>query len=195
MATATVNPALILSGPGILYNAPLGTAVPAMTVAASKFPVTAWGGAWVPLGATDEGSEFSDSIETDNIEVAESYYPVKIVTTGREASWTTALAEINKTNVKTSINGGTITSSGTGATSLTEIEPPAIGAEVRTMLGWQSEDDTVRFVGFQVLQVGDLSVAFRKGADKATLAIEWKMEKPTASQPWKMYLAGADRAL
>lgn len=194
MATGTVNPANLLRGPGILYSAPLATALPANTVAAGKFPTTAWGGGWLPLGATDEGSEFSDTLSVDAVEVAETYYAVTWASTGREASWMTSLAEINKTNLKAALNGGTSTTTGVSGAEITEVGPPTVGSEVRTMLGWQSEDDTVRFIGYQVLNVGSLGLAFRKGADKATLSMEWRLEKPSATQPWVMYMAGAERA-
>lgn len=195
MATGTVNAANLLRGPGILYGAPLGTALPTNTVTAGKFAADPWGGAWAPLGATDEGSEFSDSLSTEAVEVAESYYAVQWASTGREATWSTMLAEINKTNLKAALNGGTSATTGTAGTSLTEVGPPTVGSETRQMLGWQSADDTVRFIGYQVLNTGDLALAFRKGADKSTLSMEWRLEKPSATQPWVMYLAGADRAL
>lgn len=194
MATGVVNAANLLRGPGILYGAPLATAFPANTVTAHKFSSAAFGGAWVPMGATGEGSEFSDTLSAEAVEVAESYYAVQWVSTGRESTWTTALTEINKTNLKTALNGGTSTTTGTAGTELTEVSPPTIGSEVRMMIGWQSETDDVRFFGYQVLNVGGLGLAFRKGVDKATLSMEWRFEKPSATPPWVMYLSGTERA-
>ncbi len=194
MATAVVNPALLLRGPGILYTAPVGTAEPSHTVTAGKFPTAAWGGAWRPTGATDEGHEFSDSADFEGVTVAESYYNVDTVTTGREATWATALAEINRSNLMLALNGGTATVvSALAGTEMTTLTPPNIGAEVRNMIGWQSEDDTVRLIGYSVVQVGNLGVAFRKGADKATLSVEWRFNKPATGDPYKIFLAGAGR--
>lgn len=193
MATGTVNPALLLNGPGILYLAPLGTAEPAHTVTAGKFSSAAFGGAWRAVGSTDAGSEFTDAIDTDPIQVAESVYNIRVITTGRTASWSADLAEINLSNLRASLNGGTSTVlSAVAGAEATRLAPPVVGAEVRNMLGWQSEDDTVRFFGYQVLQVGSLGVAFRKGSDKATLTCEWSFEKP-AGDPWNILLAGAAR--
>jgi hypothetical protein len=195
MATGAVSPALLLKGPGILYWAPLATAEPVHTVTASAFPTTAWGGTWAPLGSTDAGSQWTDSLDTDNISVAESVYPQLIVGTARSATWTVALAEWNKTNLQRALNGGTITSTGTTTTTLTQIDPPDIGQEVKCMVGWQSEDNTLRFVARQCLQTGDISAGFRKGADNATLSIVWRLEKPSAGgSPYSIYLAGAARA-
>jgi hypothetical protein len=194
MATGAVNPALLLKGPGILYWAIPASAEPVHTVTANAFPATAWGGVWAPLGSTDAGSQFSDSLDTDNITVAESVYAQVIVGTARAATWTTALAEWNKTNVTKALNGGTVTVTGTTTTTLTQIDPPDVGQEVRVMVGWQSEDNTVRFIGRQALQTGDVSAGFRKGADNATMAIVWRFEKPSAGgAPYSIYLAGATR--
>lgn len=195
MATGTVNPALLLRGPGIMYHSQgLGTAEPSMTVAAGKFSTAAWGGAWRAIGSTDDGHEFSDSANFDDVTVAESDYAIDIVTTGREAKWATSLAEINKSNLMLALNGGTATavSAATGA-EMTTVTPPTVGQEVRGMIGWQSQDDTVRMIGYTVIQVGELGVAFKKGADKATLSIEWRLIKPTSGDPYKIFLAGAGR--
>lgn len=195
MATGTVTPARLLSGPGFLwYNPTLGAAEPTATVTAGKFPTAVWGGTWVPLGSTDAGSEFSDSPSFDDVRVAESAYAVRVVTTGRSASWATALSEVNKTNLQAALNGGTTTVvSAVSGTEMTTLAPPNIGSETRAMLGWQSEDDTVRLIGYQVVQTGSLSVGFKPGADKATLSMEWRFEKPTTGDPYKIFLAGAVR--
>jgi hypothetical protein len=196
MATGAVNAALLLKGPGILYWAPLATSEPVHTPAASAFPTAAWGGSWAPLGSTDAGSQFSDSLDTDNITVAESVYPQAIVGTARTATWTVALAEWNRTNLQRALNTTTSTPTGTGATLLTQIDPPDVGQEVRCMVGWQSEDNTIRMVARQCLQTGDISAGFRPGADNATLAIVWRFEKPGAGiSPYSIYLAGAARAV
>jgi hypothetical protein len=196
MATGAITPALLLKGPGILYWAPLATAEPVHTVTASAFATTAWGGSWAPLGSTDAGSQFADSLDTDNISVAESVYPQLTVATARTATWTVALAEWSKTNLQRALNGGTITSTGTTTTTLTQIDPPDVGQETKIMVGWQAEDNTVRFVGRQALQTGDVSAGFRKGADNATMAIVWRFEKPSAGgAPYSIYLAGAGRAV
>lgn len=198
MATGVINAANLLRGPGILYGAPLGTALPAGTTAlaasATKFSNAVFGGAWFPLGSTAEGSEFSDSLSTDRIELAESLYAVAVVSTGREATWATNLAEINKTNLKAALNGGVSATTGVTGSEVTRVSAPTLGNEVRMQLGWQSEDDTIRFFGYQVLNAGSLSLAFRKGTDLATLSMEWQFEKPSATDPWDMFLAGAERA-
>ncbi|MGH3659603.1 MAG: hypothetical protein ACRDUA_23385, partial [Micromonosporaceae bacterium] len=76
----TVAVPLLLTDPGYLFGAVLGTAAPTNTVAGSKF-TDAWAAAWVPLGATIEGSAFSYSSTVEAITVAEFFDPIKYATT------------------------------------------------------------------------------------------------------------------
>ena len=180
-------------GPGYLYWAPLASSLPSNTVAGSVF-TDAWPGAWLTLGVTANGHEFSSAIKVDPVEVEEYLEPVKWVTTGRETGIAFALAQIHATNMKRAINGGTITVTGSGATTLSKLSPPAVGAEVRAMIGWESTDNTERLVMYQCLQVGSLKIARRKGSDKATLDLEFKAEQPTAGgDPWNYWTAGTVR--
>ena len=192
MATGAVNSALYLTGPGILYAAPLATAEATSTVTASAFATTAWA-SWVALGSTADGWSFKDQIKTDDVQAAESYYPVKTITTGRNATADFTLQEISASNVKKALNTTTATTTGTGATMLTEISPPSVGSEVRTMLGWQSEDNTVRWIIYQALQVGSMDIKFTKGATPAQLSLSFKLELPASGIPYKIQLAGATR--
>lgn len=191
MATAAINAAAYLTGPGIMYTAPLLTAEPTSTVAASVFGTT-WT-TWVAVGSTADGWSFSDSIETEDIEAAESYYPVRTITTNRAAQMEITLQEIHASNLKLALNQTAATVTGSGATLLTEIQPPAVGGETRKMWGWQSEDNTVRFIAYQALQVGDIGVQFTKGSTPAQLSLELKLELPASGIPYKIQLAGATR--
>ena len=192
MATGVINSALYLTGPGILYTAPLATAEPTSTVTASAFSTTAWA-SWTAVGSTAEGWSFKDEIKTDDVEAAESYYPVRTITTGRAASADMTLQEISASNLKKALNTGTATITGTGATTLTEIVPPTVGSEIRSMWGWQSEDNTVRWIIYQALQVGSLDIKFTKGATPAQLSFTLKLELPSGGTPYKIQLAGATR--
>ena len=194
MPAATVPINAIATGPGYLYYAPLGTALPANTVAGSVF-TDAWAsaGAWALLGATDEGSSFSYELDTEDIEVAEYLDPVQVVATGRTINIAFSLVNISATNLKRALNGGTITTSGSGATTLNEYAPPALGAEVRCMIGWESLDNTERLVGRQCFQTGNVEIARRKGADKAMLPLEFRLEKPSSADPFTYWTAGTTR--
>jgi hypothetical protein len=62
------------------------------------------------------------------------------------------------------------------------------------MIGWQSTDDSVRFIGYQALQVGNIGLAVPQGHCKTVIACEFRFEIPAAGgDPWTIYLAGATR--
>lgn len=192
--TAVAVP-LVLTDPGYLFIAPLATAAPTNTVSGSVF-TDAWAAAWLPLGATEEGSTFAYSTNVEPIMVAEFFDPISYRTTERSGSISFMLADFTLTNYRRAINGGTAAlaaTSGTGATSLGTLNPPAAGSEVRCMIGWESLDNTTRLVCHQTLQGGEISSAFQRAPQKALIPCSFQMEVPTAGQPWTMYSAGADR--
>lgn len=174
------NPATIALGPGHLLIAPLGTPEPTNLA-------TAWDEDWTDLGYTAEGSEFVYEVTSAPVEVAEELDPVRIVMTGRNARVNFALAEITAANLKRALNGGTITT-GTG---IVTFDPPAPGAEVRTMLGWESDAEDERWIFRQCLQSGSLSLVRRKGAEKSTLPVSFALEKPAGLQPFRAILDDA----
>jgi hypothetical protein len=179
------NTGAISLGPGYLYIAPLGTSEPTDLA-------TAWASvaaAWVQLGYTDDGSSFTYEISSDSVEVAEELDPVKVALTGRSPKLSFALAEVTATNLKRALNGGTITS-GTG---IVTFEPPDLGSEVRTMIGFESEDHTERWVYRQCLQTGNLGMDRKKGSTKTTIACEFSLEKPPSATPFKAIFASPAR--
>jgi hypothetical protein len=183
----------VLIDPGYLFWAPLATALPTNTVAGSVF-TDSWAAAWVPLGATEEGSTFSYSSTVEPVTVAELFDPVKYATTSREGSMAFNLADWTLNNLKRALNGGTVAVvSGTGATALNSYEPPNPGAEVRAMIGWESQDNTVRIILRQCLNGGEIASAFQKAPAKAVIACQFQMEKPLSAQPFIIYTAGVDR--
>ena len=192
MPSAVVPVNAIATGPGFLYYAPLASTLPANTVAGSVF-TDAWPGAWLLLGATDEGSEWSYSVDTDTIEVAEYLDPISVVPTGRTISMSFALANIHATNLKRLTNGGTITVTGSGATTLNAYTPPPLGSEIRSMIGWESQDSTERLIGYQCFQTGDITTSRKKGSDKALLSAEFTFEKPASGESFGYWTAGTVR--
>jgi hypothetical protein len=179
-------------GAGYLYWAPLGTSVPTCTVAGSVFTDT-WPSGWVPLGVTREGHELSYELSTEDVEAAEYLDPLATVTTGRTSGMSFELMQIHATNLKRALNGGTIATSGVGDTLRSEFSPPNVGEEVRSMIGWESQDLTERVYAEQAFQVGSLTIARRKGADNAGLPLEWRFEIPASGKPFVYVTAGAIR--
>jgi len=189
---ATIPQPQVLQDPGILWIAALGTAEPTPVATAGKFsdalPV-----AWLLLGPTDEGSSFSDSINTDTITVAEFLNAIKNVVTGRTSKLSFALASWTLSNFRRAINGGVsaIAPTGTTGSEVTSLEPPVEGQETRAMIMWESTDSTLRLMGRQCFQTGEVSADFKPGADNSLIPCEYTFEQPTTGlRPWKMWATG-----
>jgi hypothetical protein len=192
---ATIPQPQILTDPGILWIAPLGTAEPTPTSAAGKFTDTL-AAAWLLFGPTDEGSSFSDSVDTDTINVAEFLNAIRNVVTGRTSQLSFALASWTLSNYRRAINGGVaaITPLGTVGAEVTALEPPVEGTETRAMVMWESTDSSLRLMGRQAFQTGEVSSDFKPGADNALIPCEYTFEQPsTGLRPWKMFAAGTAR--
>lgn len=185
MPTATVTPSALSLGPGRLWWAPLGSTGPAdhNTALAASFK---------QVGSTAEGSEFSYEISMDAVMVAESLDPLFHKTTGRAGKLTFAMAENTVQALVVAFNGGTVTSYGTAGTAGFKYEPPAPGKETGRMLVWESEDGQERWVFKQCTQGGSVGISRRKGADKATIPVEFRIEAPAdGSAPWAAFYASA----
>jgi len=190
-AVSTPN---ILTDPGFLWIAPLGTAAPTNTVTAGKFSDTV-AAAWLPLGATAEGSTFNYSSTVEPIRVAELFDPVKYVTTERAGSIAFNLANWTLSNYRRALNGGiaALVPTGVAGSELTTLEPPEPGQEVRAMILWESTDSTVRLMARQTMQGGEISSAFAKAPANAVIPCTFNFEVPTAGKPWSMWAAGTTR--
>lgn len=182
-------------GPGSLYIAPLGTAEP-------TFVTGNWPTGWVTLGYTDQGSEFAFSPTTEDVTVEEEYFPVRTVTTGYTATLTFSLAESTRRNLMIALNAGltpSATQIGTESNGTLWAEPPAVGEEVRVMLGWDAlnaqgagtSDPFGRLVARKCFQTGNIQITRRKGSNKALYQCQFKLEKPAGVQPFRMWFPTA----
>lgn len=191
----TVASPVILTDPGKLWIAPLGTAAPTNTVAAGVFTDTP-AAAWIPLGATAEGSTFSYSSTVEAIRVAEFFDPIKYSTTDRSGSIAFNLASWTLSNYRRAMNGGiaALVPTGTSGSELSTLEPPDPGTEVRSMILWESTDNTLRIMLRQTMQGGEASTAFQKAPSFAVIPCTFQMEIPSGgSKPWTMWGAGTTR--
>jgi hypothetical protein len=186
----------VLTDPGMLWIAPVGTADPTNTVAGSVFtddPAVAF----VPLGATSEGSTFSYSTNVEAVKVAELFDPIKYATTDRSGHIAFNLASFTLSNYQRALNSGIAAltaTSGTGATSLFKLEPVDPGNEVRAMILWESTDRTVRLLCRQVIQGGEVAAAFKKAPELAVIPCTFNMEIPVGStKPFTLWSAGVSR--
>lgn len=193
-ATAVPN---ILTSPGALFIAPLGTALIASTVAGSVFTID-WSTvpAWIALGATADGTEFSYKTDVAPIEVAEFLDPVQYATTGRSGTIAFALANNGAANYNRALNGGVgvlAPTAGTGATASYDVVPPTPGSEVRCMIGWESLDHTQRLYCYQTIQGGEIKEAYKKAPAIATIPCTFNMEIPASGIPFRKQYAGTLR--
>lgn len=189
--TATPN---LLVDAGYVFWAPLGTAEPTNTVVGSKF-TDSWPVQWLSIGATESGSDFTYNIKVDPMSVAEFYDVIAYRITERTGSFAFNMANWSLTNFKYACNGGALTVvSGTGTTQLNKFTPPAVGAEVRAMLGWESLDGTARMICYQTLSGGAIKTSFNKAPKYATIAAMFNFEIPTSGVPFALYTAGTTRA-
>ena len=183
----TIDTPKILSDPGFLFAAPLGSPLPANTAAGSKF-TDAWPAAYIPLGATTEGSTFSDSTTIEPIRAAEFFNPIKYVTTEGAQSIAFALMDFTLQRYRMARNGGLsalVPTSGTGTTAVYEFEPVDPGNEVRIMIGWESLDGTMRLFGRQCIQGGEVSTSFGKAPAVASIPCTFNFERPIGAKPYK----------
>lgn len=191
-APATAVP-LLLRDPGYLMEAPLLTAAPVMTTAASVF-TDPWTG-WFSLGATEDGSDFSYSTKVEPIYSAEFFDPLAYATTERAGSLAFVMLNFTLGNWQQALNGGTqSTVSGTGATLSSKLTPPNPGSDVRRMLGWESLDHTVRIVAEQCINGSEIKFSNKKAPAKAGIPVDFRFEIPASGFPFTIYTAGVARA-
>jgi hypothetical protein len=194
--TAVASP-FVLTDPGYLFIAPLLSTLPTNTVAGSVF-TDAWAAAWIPLGATEDGSQFSYESTVEPITVAEFFDPVAYRTTSRTGSIAFNLASFSLSNYRRALNGGIAAltpTTGTGATALYDVTAPTPGAEVHCMIGWESQDNTLRLICHDTMQGGEVASAFKKAPDLALIPCTFNLQVPAAGgSPFKFSGAGATRA-
>lgn len=188
----TVPKGALSFGAGYLYVADLGTTLPSNTVAGSVF-TDAWPAGWNLWGVTREGHTLNIGIDTDKVESAEYVDPLLNVVTGRTITAEFEIMQIHLTNYKRAFNGGTKTTSGSGATLLTSYTLPQIGQEVRQYIGWEAVDNTERYWGLQCFQTGSVGIQRKKGSDNASLPLTFTFEPDASSQPIYLFSAGTNR--
>src|SRR5215207_4653624 len=180
--------------------APLGTALPAAgaggTVVGSKFS-DAWSAGWVNLGATEDGSEFSFASSVEPVRVAEIFNPIQYAVTEQSTSIAFSLADFTAHNLRRAWNVGTAnltTVSGATTTLLSRLRPPTPSEIVRQMVGWESLDGTMRLFGYQTINGGEVTSAFRRAPDKALIPFTMNFEVPTSPPvPFDIFIAGLAR--
>jgi hypothetical protein len=194
MPNVTYPSTNLLVEAGYLLWAPLGTALPTNTVTGGVF-TDPWPVAWIALGKTTAGSKIDDNATVSEIDSAEDYYPLAYRTTKRAAQISFNLMNFTASNLAKALNGAVTTVTGTTTTTMTQVDGPNPVNEVPCMIGWESTDATVRWVGRQVRNSGNISVQLAKAPATADIAWTGMLEKPAAAlQPYSWFTAGTARA-
>jgi hypothetical protein len=192
MPGSTATPT-VLTDPGFLFWAPVATAIPTNTVVGSVFTDT-WAGPWVSLGATEDGSQFDYNLTVEAIAVAEFLDPIKWVTTGRTATFAFNLTNYTLSNLAKALNGSApAVVSGSGTTLLSRVRPQTPGTEVRCMIGWESLSNDMRMIGYQLINSGTISMAYKKAPSFSVIPMSFNFEVPVSGIPFEFYSAGVTR--
>lgn len=190
----TYSTPLVLNDPGFLFWAPLASTLPTMAALASTYDLDTWPVAWIPLGATEDGSTFTYETKVEAVKVAEFFDPIRWSTTDRMGSFAFNLASYTLKALQRAYNGGTIsTVSGSGVTLSSKLVPPTPGNEVRAMIGWESLDHTMRIISYQTINSGTIASAYKRAPSFAVIPCVFNFEVPSAGQPFEVYAAGTGR--
>jgi hypothetical protein len=194
MSLTTAAPYL-LRDPGFLFWANLLTAEPAHAATGSSYDLDPWPVGFINLGPTDDGNKFNYETKLEPINVAEFLDPVVWATTERNGNISFALANWTLKNLQRAFNGGALsTVSGSGATLSSKLEPPDPGTEIRAMIGWESQDHTVRLVIRQAIQGGAITLENKKAPAKGLIPMQFNFEVPlSGAKPFSFYGAGTAR--
>ncbi len=180
----TLPPPNLLSGPGILRYALLGSALPGMVSnpAGTAFAVTdTWPTVWQMPGMTVDGTEFHPQITLAGITPAEMIDAAQFFTTDRVTAVQFTLMSFTAKNLALALNGATQTVTGVAPATVTKVTPAAPGTEARLMWGWESVAGDVRAVCYQAINSGDLATQMKKAPQAATFSFNLNLETPIAT--------------
>lgn len=193
MAPSPVATPLLIRDPGYLFWAPFGTTEPAHTALASKFS-DAWPVAFIPMGATQDGTTFNWEAPLEAIYAAEFLPPVAYANAEQSGNLGFSLLDFTLKSLQRAMNGGPPTTvSGATTTLVSKLEPPDPSEIVRCMIGWESLDNTMRIIGRQCINAGTIEASFKKGTDVGMIPCEFNFERPVAGKSWAIYAAGTAR--
>jgi hypothetical protein len=130
---------ITVAGNGTVRVAPVGSTQPTT-------PTASPAAAWLDLGYTNEdGVTFTESKEIEDILAWQSFYPVRKIITGKEATLAFSLEEWDERSIPLAFGGGTVTSPSAG---VWRYEPPAPETiDLRAMMiDWQDGIKNYRLI-------------------------------------------------
>lgn len=130
---------IVVAANGTVYVAPVGSTQPTN-------PTSAPAAAWLDLGyVSEDGATFSESKDIEDVLAWQSFYPVRKLITGKEATLAFALREWDERSIPLAFGGGTISQPSAG---VWRYEPPLPGTlDLRAMMiDWQDGSKNYRLI-------------------------------------------------
>lgn len=154
-------------GPGTLYAAPYGTAVPT-SVSSALDP------AFVAMGNTFDGNTFTYQIQTADLMIEESYFATETAPTGVQETLTFNLSDYTANHLSMAYNQG-FTASPVGPATIVS---PTLQSETRLTIVWQSNDANERWYYRKCHNTGAVTVQRRKAPNQTVIAFSMRIEDP-----------------
>jgi hypothetical protein len=167
------NSELVRIGPGKLWVAPYGTALPT----ALDDPPNA---AFREVGFTTEGSVTNYEQTSEGVEVAERLRAIKSIITGVELTFEVTLAQLSMENLALAMNAPATAIKTTAEEKIFTF--PKAGGTARVSLIWQSDDNLERQVAVKCFAGGSISIPRRKGVEPAAVNIVFTIEENSTQE-------------
>lgn len=163
----------VLTGPGNLYIAPYGTALP------TTFD-EALNAAFTELGFTTSGHGFTYSTDKVEVRVAERLKPIRYQAGSTSAMWTFSLAQYSPLNLEKAIPGATIST----ATGTVKVTLPKTAGQDRYSLIHVSESGRVVHVLTKcyLTMSGESSLGAVDSGDPLAISVEASIEEAAAGE-------------
>jgi len=149
---------------GHVYVGPVGATAPATPDVTFETADTDW----VECGYLNEdGLQYTQGRDTEDVPVWQSFQPVKKLVTGANVTMGMSFMQWNATTLPIAFGGGTITTSGTGATEKHQFEPNDIGTLDERALGFEwtdSNSDLWRLFITRALVADEVSFSLAKNS-------------------------------
>lgn len=172
MASPTGAEPEVVTGPGKLYVAPYGTALP------EEFDDTL-DPEFVEVGFTSSGHEFTFSTEKQEIRVAERLRPIRYQAGTTSATWVFTMAQYSPENLALAVPGTTVTTTAGGSVKV--LLPKTAGLERYTLVH-KSENDKIVHVLVKCMlgMTGASTFGAVDTADVAGIQVEASIEENSA---------------
>lgn len=171
--------AIVVAGNGTVRVAPVGTTEPTTPTAAPS-------AAWLDLGfVTEDGVTFTDSKDIEDVLAWQSFYPVRKIITGKEATLAFSLREWDERTIPLAFGGGSVTNPSAG---VWRYAPPAPGTlDLRAMMiDWQDGSKNYRLIVPRGLVVEEVETNLTR-TGSAELPITFSaIPASTSADPYKL---------